>query len=173
MRLPLIPHPDSFCPAVSALTVDVQRRGDELSLRYVLDARLNQLRIPSLAPPVRADELWMHTCFEAFLRDAEGEGYREFNFAPSMQWAAYRFEGYRAQMSDADTEIGVNVSMGGNQLQLTAFVPLANASRLALTAVIEDATGQKSYWALAHAPGKPDFHHSAGFVCDLAQVERS
>ena len=39
--------------------------------------------------------------------------------------------------------------------------------RAALSAVIEEASGTKSYWALAHPPGKPDFHHSDAFVLDL------
>src|SRR3546814_3736372 len=34
-----------------------------------------------------------------------------------------------------------------------------NGAKLALSAVIEELDGTKSYWALAHPPGKPDFHH--------------
>ena len=40
--------------------------------------------------------------------------------------------------------------------------------QLALTAVIEETSGVKSYWALRHPPGKPDFHHADGFVVELA-----
>ena len=44
----------------------------------------------------------------------------------------------------------------------------ANASwRLGLSAVIEDTSGGKSYWALAHPPGKPDFHHADCFALEL------
>jgi hypothetical protein len=39
--------------------------------------------------------------------------------------------------------------------------------KLALTTVIEDDSGTLSYWALKHAPGKPDFHHPDGFVLEL------
>lgn len=39
--------------------------------------------------------------------------------------------------------------------------------RLGLSAVIEETSGAKSYWALAHAPGKPDFHHPDAFALDL------
>ena len=39
--------------------------------------------------------------------------------------------------------------------------------QLALTAVIEETNGVKSYWALKHAPGKPDFHAADGFVVEL------
>jgi hypothetical protein len=39
--------------------------------------------------------------------------------------------------------------------------------RIALTAVVEDAAGELSYWSLRHAAGKPDFHHAEGFVLEL------
>ena len=39
--------------------------------------------------------------------------------------------------------------------------------RVAISAVIEEADGTKSYWALAHPPGKPDFHHADGFALQL------
>jgi hypothetical protein len=32
------------------------------------------------------------------------------------------------------------------------------AWRIGLAAVIEERSGHKSYWALAHPPGKADFH---------------
>jgi hypothetical protein len=36
--------------------------------------------------------------------------------------------------------------------------------RLGLAAVLEETNGHKSYWALAHPPGKADFHHSDCFT---------
>ena len=43
----------------------------------------------------RAPELWKTTCFEAFLRAKGEEAYREWNFAPTGNWAAYDFKRYR------------------------------------------------------------------------------
>jgi hypothetical protein len=37
-----------------------------------------------------------------------------------------------------------------------------------LSAIIEELDGTKSYWALAHPPGKPDFHHADCFALRLA-----
>jgi hypothetical protein len=34
--------------------------------------------------------------------------------------------------------------------------------------VIEETNGNKSYWALAHPAGKPDFHHADGFAYELS-----
>lgn len=36
-----------------------------------------------------------------------------------------------------------------------------------LSAVIEEAEGTRSYWALAHPADKPDFHHPDSFACDI------
>jgi hypothetical protein len=36
--------------------------------------------------------------------------------------------------------------------------------------VIEDQSGGVSYWALAHPPGKPDFHHADGFALEFSPV---
>jgi hypothetical protein len=41
------------------------------------------------------------------------------------------------------------------------------ALQLGLTAVIEDDSGNLSYWALRHAPGNPDFHDPDGFALEL------
>jgi len=38
----------------------------------------------------------------------------------------------------------------------------------AISAVLEEVDGTKSYWALAHPPGKPDFHHADCFALALA-----
>ena len=43
--------------------------------------------------------------------------------------------------------------------------------RLGLSAVIEETDGTKSYWALAHPPGKPDFHHKDCFALTLPAPE--
>jgi hypothetical protein len=38
---------------------------------------------------------------------------------------------------------------------------------IGLTAVLEQTDGTKSYWALAHPPGKPDFHDPACFALEF------
>jgi hypothetical protein len=39
--------------------------------------------------------------------------------------------------------------------------------RVGLSAVIEEIGGRRSYWALAHPPGKADFHHSDCFALEV------
>jgi hypothetical protein len=38
---------------------------------------------------------------------------------------------------------------------------------IGLSAVVEATDGSLSYWALAHAPGRPDFHHAHSFGLEL------
>jgi hypothetical protein len=44
---------------------------------------------------------------------------------------------------------------------------------LGISAVIETRDRQKSYWALAHPPGKPDFHHADCFAATLPAPEKA
>ena len=198
MRQALKLHADSRCSAVSRLEVDVARpRPGALVLRYVVTGNLSELRMPPVTAPVpsrrrsrrfgdagaRADELWQHTCFEAFVRASPGGAYYEFNFAPSTLWAAYRFEGHRSGMSVA-REIGapsIGVQSTPKCYELHAALeldrvpglPNDGAWRLGLAAVIEEMDGNRSYWALAHAPGKADFHHADCFALELAAPSRA
>ena len=178
MRRALRLHPNSLCSAVTRIAVDVARPvAGTLVLTYAVTGSIGDLRLPPAAAPARTDELWRHTCFEAFVRGVSGETYYEFNFAPSTQWAAYRFTGYRNGMRIA-AEIGapqIEVSFGAEGYTLTGAIEADQMDlsektpwRLGLAVVIEEQNGQKSYWALAHPPGKPDFHHADGFAYELS-----
>jgi hypothetical protein len=175
MRLALYPHPDTPPASALAIEVEVRRRASTLELRYLATGATEEIRLPAPAAGERADELWKHTCFEAFVARADG-CYYEFNFAPSTRWAAYGFSGYREGMAAASVDAPsiearadeglyeVRVSL---QLDRLPGLPADEVWSLALTAVIEDMDGGKSYWALKHPPGRPDFHHRDGFALDL------
>lgn len=170
MRLALFPHPAT--PAdIAAITVDIVRpRAQCLTLHYRVTGGATALRLPQPVVATRTDGLWQHTCFEAFMRTRDLPAYTEFNFAPSTAWAAYRFDGYREGMRNADIAPPIiEVQIEGGDYLLTASIELDLPLpwRLALTAVIEETNGRKSYWALAHASGKPDFHHIDGFTLEL------
>lgn len=171
-------HPTTPCPAVQRIRVDVERDAQRLRLRYALKGDLGALSIPAPAAQRRADELWRHTCCEAFVRIDDAAGYVELNFSPSTEWAMYRFDGYRAGMrAVTESESQVRRATEARRLLLDAEVDLASLGaaatdtlQLALTAVVESADGRIAYFALAHAPGKPDFHHAAGFVARIPPV---
>jgi hypothetical protein len=171
----LVPHPSTPAGAVRRLTVSALREPpDALRLDYRLTGDLERIAVPAPRVSVRADELWRHTCFEAFIARAAGAGYHELNFSPSGEWASYRFGGYRARAAaepeDAAPELRISQTSGELSVRAVIRPPElrgADLQRLALAAVIEDRDGNLSYWALQHPPGKPDFHHPHGFVLEI------
>jgi len=185
MRQTLRLHPDSLCFAVTHIEVEVARqRARSLVLVYVVTGKISDLAMPPVAAAVRADELWRHTCFEAFVRSSPGPAYYEFNFAPSTQWAAYQFSSYRSGMRVA-TEINaprIAVETSSERYVLQASLELDQMLTspkseggngrsaiwcLGLSAVIEETSGPQSYWALAHPAGRADFHHSDCFALEV------
>ena len=98
--LTLSPHPDTPPGPVTRLQAQALREGAVLAVRFVLEGDLDQIAVPQPAAPDRADELWKHTCFEAFVRAPGAMAYREFNLAPSGRWQAYDFTGYRERAAD-------------------------------------------------------------------------
>jgi hypothetical protein len=178
MRWALKIHPDSRCSAARQVEVEVTRQqAGGLVLRYTVSGKIDDLALPAVTTSARVDELWRHTCFEAFIRPAAGEAYYEFNFAPSTQWAAYRFDRYRSGRRTPD-EMGapqIEVERSSQRFTLQSTLRWDETSELAraatwwlgLSAVLEETNGGKSYWALAHPPGKPDFHHADCFALKL------
>ncbi|HEY0766518.1 MAG TPA: DOMON-like domain-containing protein [Steroidobacteraceae bacterium] len=174
----LVAHPDTQRGPVSGIAVEVRRpTAATLVCNYSLYGTIGRVRVPGARADHGADGLWQHTCFEAFLAAPGIPGYYEFNFSPTLAWAAYQFTDYRDGIAPASlTQApGLQVRRSSDQLELRATVHLAGLTslcdarplRLALAAVIEDHRGELSYWALEHPPGKPDFHHPDSFTLEL------
>ena len=173
-------HPDSHGLAATHVEVDVARtRADRLVLSYIVTGTMSDILMPRVMAAARTDDLWRHTCFEAFVRGSSGPAYYEFNFSPSTQWAAYRFDSHRSGMHVAKVSapaIEVRSQPDGTtvqaSLELDRLPELSREAswRLGLSALIEDQSGDMSYWALAHPPGKPDFHHTDGFALEFARA---
>jgi hypothetical protein len=175
--LPLLVHA-SAPAAVRAVAGTISRAGPgQLAARWRLEADLTALRIPDSGPVCFAVGLWEHTCFELFARTPGSSPYFEFNVSPSRSWAAFAFSDYRVgRIALADLAppcISVSAAAGVLTVAGRITLPPALAGtappalELALAAVIEDATGTLSYWALAHPGPRPDFHHPDGFVARL------
>ena len=162
---------------VPQVSVRLQRQAGALSFQYALRAEMLHVRLPLSQSPGRADGLWNHTCFEAFSSAPGVPGYYEFNFSPSGQWAVYHFDSYRKGMSPADVSTpphpAIRRGAEGRELEATirlhelSALQTARTLKLALSAVLEDDDGNLSYWALKHAPNKPDFHHPDGFLLEF------
>jgi hypothetical protein len=180
-RVYLLAHADAGAEFVGSVAAEAQlTAGAHLCCRYTLRGDMARLRLPQVGAGRRADGLWRHTCFEAFVGAAGTAGYYEFNFSPALDWAAYRFDDYRTGMGAATLErapaLQVRRSSDGLELMATVYLEGlallrdARALRLALAAVIEGDDGRLTYWALRHPPGKPDFHHPEGFTLELPRA---
>jgi hypothetical protein len=167
----LEPHPTFVPGQVSGVSVRWSELPDgRLMLRYRVDG-CGTLVVPPFHGRGRGDELWKTTCFELFLYDGAGR-YREYNFSPTGQWAAYTFTGYRNLAGNFDPrEIPeLKHETGDKVFMQTVFVDrreLEGAESASLAAVIEEEGGRPSYWALAHGGLKPDFHDPACFRIPL------
>jgi hypothetical protein len=202
--------------AIGSVVCSVSWQGPgNWSFDYIVGEPPEALCLPAAVTPARVDGLWQRTCFELFLRRPDESGYCEFNFSPSGEWAAYRFDDYRAGMSQlpvkppriASTDpaqfmagmtahllaLGIDAVTAKTMAEMdvgdAGGTPTAqyalNASLddpafggpgkwlAAITAVIEEADGTKSYWALNHPPGKPDFHHPDCFALELPAPDAS
>lgn len=172
----LVRHPESEGVAVTAIAVAAARAaGGRLGLVFSIEGDIDAIALPSKRRPMRTDNLWRHTCLEAFVRSV-GPFYFEYNLSPSTEWAAYRFAARREGRSDAQIPpptissgpvYGALMMIAVLELEGVTELPAENIWPVGLSAVIEEKSGAKSYWALAHPPGAPDFHHPDCFVLDL------
>ncbi len=175
---PLVCHSSSRAPEIAVEAIATFVATDAVSFRYRVRGDVNSIRVPPVRPALRKDDLWRHTCFEAFVKRGNEDGYVELNFAPSTEWAAYSFEGYRAGMAPLSQ---IETPAIEHRLENGAFTLAAtlnahsfgSASALGLSAVIEHTDGRLSYWALAHPRSTPDFHDSAGWTQSLQIAGRT
>lgn len=178
----LLPHgAHAAHPAVREVAAAVELAAPgTLRFRYRLTGELAELAVPPLATARRADRLFEHTCFEAFIAPAGGARYYELNFSPSTEWAAYAFDGYREGMRPLELAEppAIAVARTADALSVTATVALGALAgtgwpwRIGLTAVVEERGGARMFYALRHPAAKPDFHAAAGFTVSLDEVAR-
>ena len=89
-------HPSTHSDAVSGVRAVVSRSANgalEFAFRIVGDVA--RIRVPTPRAARIAEGLWRHTSLEAFIAIEGRNEYHEFNFAPSGEWTAYAFRGYR------------------------------------------------------------------------------
>lgn len=187
----LIPYPLKSGDAAHAqgpeglkLEADARLEGEgnqrKLILSYSAGGALEKILWPASLSrkPQRKDELWKHTCFEAFIKPMGPnfkDQYWEINFSPSGDWNIYRFTSYRDGMTkeEAIQSLHPASTNHGNQWRLGCeiWVPAwakATALEIGLTSVIEETSGGISYWAIHHAGPQPDFHLAKSFTSHIS-----
>jgi hypothetical protein len=171
----LVCHPHTPTSAVKGVEVSGSRGiAGFVTLRYHIFADIARLSIPASAIAERADGLWKTTCLELFTRDPGEAEYREYNFSPSSQWAAYSFTSYREGMNAIDIwapRISTTREENALIVDINFVAPRLGPQMIGACAVIEEKDGGTSFWGLVHPPGKPDFHHPACFVFELPAAD--
>lgn len=184
--LPLACHPATPSTVVRTLAVRQTHHADGgLELVFQLQGDIARLRISAPSPrPLRSDRLWEQTCFEIFIAQSGRNAYREFNFAPSGDWAVYAFADYRRPCPDDEARVfapdfpapQITAQRSAGRLEVAvnlppdALPPGNLPLEIGLSAVVEAADlceGRHSYWALAHATERPDFHRRESFTLRL------
>ena len=155
----LILHPDCAPGAIHAISATIVPTATGCRATFIAHGDIVAITVPPRDTPGRFDDLWKTTCFEIFWSH-DGESYREFNLSPSTRWACYDFEGFRAGARDAPAAVTIDVTTAAQTLTLSAEIAstLPLPATVALNAIIREADGVNRFWALAFAPGAPEFH---------------
>ena len=176
----LRPYTGNEADAVEGIEYGVWREGSKIRVEYDIYGLLSHLVIPSPVTgrePERCDELWRHTCFELFVKEA-GEtvaSYFECNFSPSGDWNVYSFASYRDEMvaTQLSSEPSIVIGKAKKIFSLCAEVDLGGVITdsvpidVGVCCVVEGLGGKFGYWALSHPGEKPDFHDQRSFLKSL------
>ena len=151
-----------------------------LHLDFVLKSDLREIILPEpIESAGRADNLWEHTCFEAFIALENSDNYLEVNLASSGQWNIYEFKNYRGSRIEADqvfcrpiilkakTNFNIQAEISLSGVQWLKNSKKDSDLQVGLTGVIELKNREKSYCALTHKSDKPDFHKKESFILKL------
>jgi hypothetical protein len=175
----LLRHPATPAPVVRAIAAHALFRPDGgITFAYRLWGDMARLLVPPEQARERKDLLWEHTCFEAFVGARGESAYREFNFSPSGQWAAYALADYRQRDESFELRDAPQITarLFAGRLEVEAVLAAsalpagADTLQIGLSAVVEAADtvdGSHSYWALHHPAARPDFHHRDAFTLHL------
>lgn len=173
----LVAHPEFPPINVRGITSRITPDGEWLRLRWRIDGA-QSLVVPPFGGKGRADGLWKTTCFELFLQKPGETGYVELNLSPSERWNAYDFVTYRDGMDLRPFPREPSCAMRKREA-LAIFDAAVPARALPtapwqfnMTVVLEEEGGVKSYWALAHGAGAPDFHDATCFVGEHAAANK-
>ena len=181
----LIPHPVCRNAPEDRVIVTACGTPETLSLTYRIECRSSHPILPAPSPDIAqpTDGLWQRTCCELFMKREGCLEYREFNFSPSGQWAAYAFSSERERDPSPGLpwrrripiefrrllegfELSVDISadqwpVGSGDLQLGLSVVLEVKTEA-------EENPQLVYWALCHPGPQPDFHHPDAFSLTLS-----
>jgi hypothetical protein len=120
----------------------------------------------------RMDELWKHTCFEAFWAKPSSPDYWEFNVAANGMWNIYHFNSYRSPNPPQESFDFELIKFEFSPTKLSALLScniVITSLEAALTSIIKTNLNQTLYFATCHSGSKPDFHIRESFQLKRSQ----
>ena len=171
-RSVLLAHPDSACRGGCSHPVEARLAAPaQLGCHYALHGDIGRVRLPDSprgrrartgcggTPASRSSwrRRWPATTNSTFHPRSTGRRITSRITAAGMTPA--RLAQPPAPARAAAAPRGLELVSDAAILRDWRIWPRAPRLQLALAAVVEDEDGRLSYWALRHAPGKPDFHH--------------
>ncbi len=175
-RFSLQPFPAATPLPHLEITGNIARSSNRLAIHYTLFGQLADIAIPAIETTLaRRDGLWEETCLEFFLAAKNSQQYWEFNLSPAGHWNVYRFAGYREGMQEEAAftalpflvEIQLNSLSLALDVSLNRIIPAGKTLEVGICAVIQDRSGQLTYWALTHHGPRADLHRRDGFLVEL------
>jgi hypothetical protein len=177
--LQLYPFQESPSTRLLTFTGSVVRiNSNDLEFEFNISGatELVQLTPPTQNPSslrARKDDLWKHTCFEAFFSEdrKDSSPYYEMNCATNGDWNAYILDSYRQGLRPAALSANLlDFQATTGKLHLKIRIrgeDLSRIKHLSLAAVIEFSDSSKSYFAPKHAGTVADFHLKESFTISL------
>ncbi len=163
MKIKLVPFSSEDSPSLHCF---IKKINDSIKLSFQFTGTAAQLETQPLVPS-KTELLWQGTCFELFIKDEIGSGYKEFNFSPDQRFTSYYHKGYRDTIHSS-TKQGSYPTKQINSIDAITFEVLLNDIHIddksvAVTAVTTNSTGDSEYWGVNHWDNSPDFHRAENF----------
>ena len=170
----LVPFVNCELEEAIELQVEIDWSNDgSMLVKFEITGAIDRLKIPPVSDaPQRKTELWETTCFEFFLGSLGQENYWEINLSPSGDWNVFQLDGYRKNLREeqAIETLPFGVKRQGDRMTIEVTLDIQklglcrDAIELSMTSVLEERTGDISYWAIAHTGAITDFHLRNSFV---------
>ncbi len=169
MKIKLVPFASEDSPSLHCF---IKKINDSIQLTFEFSGTPTQLETQPLVSS-QTELLWQGTCFELFVKDESGTGYREFNFSPDQRFTSYYHAEYRETVH-AQTKQGSHLTKQSYSNGTISFEMLLNDiniddQSIAVTAVTTDSTGISEYWGVNHWDNTPDFHREENFFIYKSQ----
>ena len=171
----LLPFSDNELAKAIDLRVKTDWSVDEseLIIQFVVVGAIDRLKIPPASDvPQRTTGLWEKTCFECFLGSLGQENYWEMNLSPNGDWNVFRRDGYRENLREEPMikTLPFGIERRGDRMSIDVTLDIQKLGlcrdtiELSVASVLEEMTGNISYWAVAHTGTTADFHLRKSFV---------